>query len=184
MLYKLQYDAPVGPLTLASDGESLLGLWLPSQKYYGGVLENALAQATQDCDALPVFEAARHWLNRYFVKERPAPQELPLAPVGTPFQQAVWKMLCEIPYGETVSYGALAQRVAAQVGKKRMSAQAAVGGAVGHNPVSIIIPCHRVVGAQGSLTGYAGGLDKKIWLLKHEGVETKRFQMPKTGTAL
>lgn len=100
--------------------------------------------------------------------QKPMLSELALAPQGSDFQQNVWKLLCEIPYGETTTYGELAKRVAAQMGRETMSAQA-VGGAVGWNPISIIIPCHRVVGADGSLTGYAGGLDKKLRLLEIEG---------------
>ena len=112
----------------------------------------------------------------------PLPSELPLRPNGGDFRQAVWKILCGIPYGEVTTYGAIAKKIAAQSGRP-MSAQA-VGGAVAHNPISIIIPCHRVVGANGSLTGYAGGIAAKIRLLEHEGVDVSRFFTPKKGTAL
>ncbi|MCI9156887.1 MAG: methylated-DNA--[protein]-cysteine S-methyltransferase, partial [Lawsonibacter sp.] len=123
------------------------------------------------------------WLDRYFAGERPAISELPLAPIGSEFRKEVWQVLCEIPYGETTTYGEISQKIAARRGLERMSAQA-VGGAVGHNPISIIVPCHRVVGSNGSLTGYAGGLQKKIKLLTHEGVDMERFFVPQRGTAL
>ena len=124
-----------------------------------------------------------NWLNRYFAGENPAISELALAPIGGTFRQEVWRLLCEIPYGEVTTYGEIARKVAEKLLKTNMSAQA-VGGAVGHNPVSIVIPCHRVVGTNGSLTGYAGGVDKKIWLLTHEGVNVERFTVPTKGTAL
>ena len=134
-------------------------------------------------DGLPVFDAARDWLARYFAGEKPMPSELPLCPIGGEFRQRVWSLLCQIPYGETTTYGALARALAAQMGRPSMSSQA-VGGAVGHNPISIIIPCHRVVGSGGSLTGYAGGIAAKLRLLEHEGVELSRLSVPKRGTAL
>ena len=124
-----------------------------------------------------------HELDRYFAGEKPEISELPLAPIGGEFRQAVWKILCEIPYGQVTTYGEIAKKIAAQRNRKTMSAQA-VGGAVGHNPISIIIPCHRVVGSNGSLTGYAGGIDLKIKLLEHEGVDLSKFFVPKKGTAL
>ena len=114
--------------------------------------------------------------------ERPESGELKLDPGGGEFRRTVWEELCRIPYGSVTTYGALARTVAARLGRASMSAQA-VGGAVGHNPISILIPCHRVVGADGSLTGYAGGIDKKLWLLDHEGVETDRFFVPDNSTA-
>jgi methylated-DNA-[protein]-cysteine S-methyltransferase len=125
-------------------------------------------------DDLPVFVAAKNWLDRYFDGQKPDIFELPLVPHGSDFRREVWRILCGIPYGETITYGSIARTMAIKAGKARMSAQA-VGGAVGHNPISTIIPCHRVVGANGSLTGYAGGVDKKIKLLKHEGIDLSRF---------
>lgn len=130
-----------------------------------------------------LIQKAFQWLNRYFAGEKPAISELPLAPLGSTFRQIIWKLLCEIPYGQTATYGELAAKAAARMGKDHM-ASLAVGGAVGHNPISLIIPCHRVVGANGSLTGYAGGLNKKIALLKHEGVDTAQLFVPAKGTAL
>ena len=160
MMVKTDYASPLGTLTLASDGENLTGLWIAGQKYFAaGTPTNLPAR-----DDLPVFMQARDWLDRYFAGERPAANELPLAPQGSAFRQSVWRILCEIPYGQTVTYGEIAKRLGVR------SAQA-VGGAVGHNPISIIIPCHRVLGSDGSLTGYAGGVDKKIWLLAHEGAQ-------------
>ena len=158
MMVKTNYDSPLGPLTLVSDGEAITGLWIEGQKYFAAGIPTNLPVR----DDLPVFLKASDWLDRYFAGERPAIGELPLAPQGSAFRQSVWAMLCQIPYGHTVTYGEIAKRLSCK------SAQA-VGGAVGHNPISIIIPCHRVLGADRGLTGYAGGTDKKIWLLRHEG---------------
>ena len=180
MYYSTKDFSPIGELTLACDETgSLAGLWMEGQKYF---LKSLPVQPVPKED-MPVFAQAKDWLRRYFAGERPAISELPLAPVGSAFRQEVWNILCSIPYGEVTTYGELAQELAARRGLDRMSAQA-VGGAVGHNPISIIIPCHRVVGSSGSLTGYAGGLEKKIRLLTHEGVDVKRFSIPKQGSAL
>ena len=164
MYFKTTYAAPIGRITLASDGESLVGLWLEGQKYYGGTIADAMTEGA----GLPVFAQTKAWLERYFSGEQPAIGALPLAPIGGEFRQAVWQILCEIPYGEVTTYGAIGKQLAARMGRATMSAQA-VGGAVGHNPISVIIPCHRVVGADGSLTGYAGGVDVKERLLRLEG---------------
>ena len=163
MIYTTYYLSPVGKAMLASDGKGLVGLWFEGQKYFGGGIKETMTQN----DGLPLFAKVKAWLDRYFAGEKPEISELPLALSGGAFRKEVWQMLCEIPYGECTTYGDLAKRIAEKAGKKSMSAQA-VGGAVGHNPVSIIVPCHRVVGADGRLTGYAGGLDKKAELLKHE----------------
>ena len=162
MMVKTEYASPVGKLTLVSDGEAIIGLWIEGQKYFAAGIPTNLPVR----DDLPVFMQARDWLDRYFAGERPAASELPLAPQGSAFRQSVWRILCEIPYGQTVTYGEIAKRLGVR------SAQA-VGGAVGHNPISIIIPCHRVLGSDGSLTGYAGGAQKKIWLLAHEGAQLR-----------
>lgn len=136
MYYSTYYSSPLGPLTLASDGEHLAGLWLEGQKYFGDTVSGDM----EERDGLPVFAAARDWLDRYFAGGRPPVAELPLAPVGGEFRQAVWKILCDIPYGEVTTYGEIARKMAARGNRRSMSAQA-VGGAGGHNPISIIIPC-------------------------------------------
>ncbi len=179
MYFSTTCPSPVGLITLASDGTRLAGLWLEGQKYHGGALSGVMAEKKD----LPVFGAARAWLDRYFAGEKPAVSELQLAPVGSEFRQGVWRILCGIPYGEVITYGDIAKEMAAKMGKAGMSCQA-VGGAVGHNPISIVIPCHRVVGADGSLTGYAGGIHTKIRLLELEGADMSRLYAPGRGTAL
>lgn len=174
-----KYPSPVGLLTLASDGENLVGLWIEGQKYFGGTVPGEMTEQ----DGLPVFRAAKGWLDRYFAGERPASSQLPLRPIGGEFRQTVWGILRDIPYGEVATYGEIARQTAQKLGRKSMSSQA-VGGAVGHNPISILIPCHRVVGTNGSLTGYAGGVGKKVQLLELEGVDLSGFSVPEKGTAL
>lgn len=164
MLYYTEYPSPMGNLTIAGDETCIMGLWIEGQKYFLGTL----CEKPVKKDDIKVFQDTKDWLDRYFAGEKPGPGELPLAPIGGRFRQEVWKRLCKIPYGEVTTYGAIAKEIGELHGKKTMSAQA-VGGAVGHNPISIIIPCHRVIGGDGSLTGYAGGLDKKCKLLKLEG---------------
>jgi len=159
MIYIQSYSSPIGPYTITADGENLTGIWRDRQKYYGkGVL---LSEAVRK--KLLVFDQARDWLDRYFAGREPDILELPLAPMGSKFCQSVWRELCKIPYGKTTTYGAIAKKIGCKSAR-------AVGQAVGHNPISIIIPCHRVVGTNGSLTGYAGGLSIKIKLLELEGV--------------
>ncbi|MDR3361616.1 MAG: methylated-DNA--[protein]-cysteine S-methyltransferase [Desulfovibrio sp.] len=178
MIFSTQYSSPLGSLSLASDGERLVGLWMEGQKYFGGTV----AEDRIEKSDLPVFAAAKKWLDTYFAGQKPVISDLPLAPNGGAFRTVVWDILCEIPYGETITYGEIARTVAVRMNKARMSGQA-VGGAVGHNPIAIIIPCHRVVGSNGSLTGYAGGINKKIKLLEHEGVDMSRLSAPAKGTA-
>jgi len=162
MFFTHIYPSPLGEMLLASDGEALTGAWFAGQKYFArGLTPEAEPRE------LPVFSLADAWLDAYFAGENP-PCDLPLRLCGTPFQRAVWERLLRIPYGTTVTYGAIARELAAERGAARMSSQA-VGGAVGHNPLSVIVPCHRVTGADGSLTGYAGGLEKKLYLLRLEG---------------
>ena len=160
--YSGTYRAPLGPRTRASDGVCLTGLWFDGQKYFP-------REWLPDCPeaVLPLFQQAREWLDRYFAGEEPD-EVLPLRLAGSPFRQAVWLLLQEIPRGQVVTYGAIARQLSARRGGAPVSAQA-VGGAVGHNPVSIVVPCHRVVGSDGSLTGYAGGLERKAALLRLEG---------------
>ncbi|MDL2294345.1 methylated-DNA--[protein]-cysteine S-methyltransferase [Ruminococcaceae bacterium OttesenSCG-928-D13] len=179
MIYSAIYHSPIGEYTIGSDGEHLLGLWKQKQRYFPVGITNEMVPQ----ENLPIFELTRQWLTSYFAGDRPAIQSLPLAPSGSNFQQTVWDILCKIPYGSLVTYGDVAKEVAERLGKKVMSAQA-VGGAVGRNPISIIIPCHRVVGSNGSLTGYGGGIDAKVWLLKHEKAFTPALFVPKSGTAL
>ena len=162
MLYSLRYFSPLGEILLTGDGEALTGLWFEGQKPPVDP-----SQARRAEGSLPGIAEAVRWLELYFAGQRPDFTPA-LRPEGTAFQREVWALLMEIPYGQTTSYGALAKRLAARRGIPRMSAQA-VGGAVGANPVSIIVPCHRVLGADGSLTGYAGGLDRKRRLLELEG---------------
>ena len=162
---------------MASDGTALTGLWFDGQKYFAeGIKPDAEEKK------LPIFDEAVRWLDIYFSGRRPDFTP-PLNLEGTAFRKEVWQLLLQIPYGKTITYGELAAQLAAHNGLKRMSAQA-VGGAVGHNPISIIVPCHRVVGTGGSLTGYAGGLAKKLALLKLEDIDTANFTMPAKGTAL
>jgi methylated-DNA-[protein]-cysteine S-methyltransferase len=179
MYYRATHPSPIGTITLACDGHHLVGLWLEGQKYHGGTIPEEMVEKSH----MPVFDAAKKWLDRYFAGERPDISELPLAPIGGAFRQGVWGILCDIPYGEVITYGDIAKKMAVKMGKDSMSGQA-VGGAVGHNPISIIIPCHRVVGSNGSLTGYAGGVQTKIKLLKLEGVDMSNLFVPKRGTAL
>ena len=179
MYYISHYKSPVGLLTLAGEGEHLTGLWLEGQKYFGATLPRQSLE--RDID--PVFIKAREWLDRYFAGERPGIGELSLAPSGGVFRQEVWRLLCEIPYGEVTTYGEIARRLAKRLGRSSMSAQA-IGGAVGHNPISIVIPCHRVVGAGGSLTGYAGGIERKVRLLALEKADMTGLFAPQKGTAL
>lgn len=178
MIYRTDYESPLGRVTLASDGESIVGLWLEGQKYFGDTVNGKMHRE----DRLAIFAKTRDWLDRYFRGEKPAIAEILLAPAGNRFRQEVWKILCDIPYGEVMTYGAIARMIAERLGREKMSAQA-VGGAVGHNPVSIIIPCHRVVGANGSLTGYAGGIRTKIRLLEHEKADMTGLFVPEKSTA-
>ena len=163
MIYTTYYNSPIGKLLLASKENKLIGLWIEGQKYYSSGIEE---EFTKNDDEKILIETKK-WLNRYFNGEKPCPNELDLAPIGSKFRKNVWDILCKIPYGKVITYNDIAKEIAKKMKINKMSAQA-VGGAVGHNPISIIIPCHRVIGTNGSLTGYAGGLDKKEYLLKLE----------------
>ncbi len=162
MRYVAACRTPLGPVLMAADGTALTGLWFEGQKYFPRGLDGAPRE-----EALPVFDEVRRWLELYFSGKEPGFMP-PLRLTGTDFQMEVWALLRAIPYGETTTYGALARKLARARRLPRLSAQA-VGGAVGRNPISILVPCHRVVGAGGSLTGYAGGMDRKAALLKLEG---------------
>ena len=177
MIYTSEYTSPLGGILLAADEIGLRGLWFDGQKYFARDLPDERTERET-----PVLSEAKRWLDLYFGGQEPDFLP-PLHPVGTPFRQAVWEILLRIPYGKTVTYGEISKQLAEKMGLERMSAQA-VGGAVGHNEISIIIPCHRVVGSNGSLTGYAGGIDRKIKLLELEHADMSRFFVPKKGTAL
>ena len=171
------YDSPLGRLLLAADSQGLTGVWFEGQKYFARTLPDAHTEGET-----PILAETRRWLDVYFSGREPAFLP-PLHPTGTPFQQAIWDLLVQIPYGETTTYGELARQLAQSLGRPGMSAQA-VGGAVGHNVISILIPCHRVVGSSGSLTGYAGGINRKMELLKLEHIDLRPFFVPRSGTAL
>lgn len=174
--YTGKYESPLGSIVLASDDQGLTGLWFVGQKYFGLYLDPNNEQRET-----PAIEAARAWLDQYFAGREPA-VEVPLHFTGTPFQNEVWQILYGIPYGQTRTYGDIAAEIAHRHGVAHMSSQA-VGGAVGRNEISLIVPCHRVVGANGSLTGYAGGIAKKVELLKLEGAWRDGFFVPKKTTA-
>lgn len=171
MTFIQHYASPLGGILLAANDIGLTGLWFDGQKYYA---DNLPAEHIER--ETPILAHAKHWLDVYFSGKEPDFTP-PLHPVGSAFRLAVWELLLQIPYGQTVTYGELARQLAEKQGVEHMSAQA-VGGAVGHNPISLIIPCHRVVGAGGSLTGYAGGIDKKIMLLELERVDMQGFFIP------
>ena len=163
MVYTYKYKSPLGEILLAADEDGLTGLWFEGQKHFASTLPNEyISQETE------ILIEAKKWLDIYFSGKEPKFTP-PLHPTGSEFRQAVWQILLQIPYGQTITYGEIARKMAEVKKIVHMSAQA-VGGAVGHNEISIIIPCHRVVGANGSLTGYAGGIDKKIALLELERV--------------
>lgn len=165
-MYISHYESPIGWMTMASDVERLTGLWFDQQKYFGSTLNGTCVSR----DDLQIFQTTKEWLNIYFTGKCP-PFTPPLHMIGSEFRKEVWEILQNIPFGQTMSYGEIAKLMAHRKGMKTMSAQA-VGGAVGHNPISLIIPCHRVIGTNGQLTGYDGGLDKKQWLLLNERVPT------------
>lgn len=164
-MYTATYISPLGEILIAANDTCLTGLWFKDQKYYALSLKNPVKKETH------VIIETKKWLDIYFHHEIPDFTP-PLSPSGTPFQKQVWHLLLQIPYGETVTYGMLADKISEEKGMKRMSAQA-IGGAVGHNPISIIIPCHRVLGKDGSMTGYAGGIERKEKLLLMENEEIK-----------
>lgn len=177
MFYYKKLASPLGEITLRSDGEALTGLWFADDKHYGA--KDIAGAALADLD---VFMQAEAWLAKYFAGREPK-VSVPLKLQGSEFQMQVWRLLQDIPYGRLVTYGDIAKKIAAQKGLARMSAQA-VGGAVGHNPLCIIVPCHRVVGANGSLTGYGGGMWRKVRLLELEKVDMSKLTVPTKGTAL
>lgn len=171
MDYTYHYISPLGGITLASDGEALTGLWFDGQKNFAQTLDPEHLEGE-----LPVFSLTREWLDIYFGASEPDFTP-PLKMCGSAFRRAVWEILLTIPFGQTMTYGEIAAKMAERSGLERMSAQA-VGGAVGHNAISLIIPCHRVVGTNGSLTGYAGGIDKKLELLTMEKADISSLFVP------
>ena len=175
MQYTHRYESPLGGILLVCDDEGLTGLWFEGQKYFAAGIDPEHEEREH-----PVLEQSVRWLDIYFSGQEPDFMP-PLHMIGSPFRLAVWEILCQIPYGKTMTYGEIGKMIAQQRGLTHMSAQA-VGGAVGHNPVSIVVPCHRVVGTNGSLTGYAGGVDKKIKLLELEQADTRKFFIPAKGT--
>ncbi len=177
MQYTAAYQSSVGDVLLAADETGLTGLWFEGEKFYALSLDPEHEERET-----PIFAITRRWLDIYFSGHEPDFMP-PVHMIGSEFRRCVWELLLQIPYGTTVTYGDLARQVARRRGLRRMSAQA-VGGAVGHNGISIIVPCHRVAGTNGSLTGYAGGVDKKRRLLELEGVDMEKFFVPARGTAL
>ena len=177
MQYTTTYHSPLGEILLAADEIGLTGLWFDGEKYYAWNLDE-----NHEEKEVPVFQEAKRWLDIYFSGREPDFMP-PMHMLGTAFQKEVWEILRTIPYGETTTYGGIAAKIAKKRGLPRMSAQA-VGNAVGRNELSILIPCHRVVGTNGSLTGYAGGMEKKIYLLTLEKVDRTSLFVPQKGTAL
>lgn len=168
------YKSPIGDMMMACDEVGLSGLWFEGKKYFASTLNPNEPRVQK---ALPIFEQTKKWLDIYFEGKNPAFMPA-LSLKGSEFRLAVWEILNQIPYGEVITYGDIAKQIAGQRGVEKMSAQA-VGGAVGHNPIAIIVPCHRVVGTNGSLTGYGGGIDKKIELLKLEGIDISQYSLPR-----
>ncbi len=177
MTYTHHYDSPLGGITLSSNGSEIAGLWFDGQKYFGDTLEEKCEEKR-----LPIFEQAVRWLDVYFSGKSPDFTP-PLSMKTTPFRKAVWEIMLSIPFGQTMTYGEIAGGIAKQKGLSKMSTQA-VGGAVGHNSISLIIPCHRVVGTNGNLTGYAGGIDKKVQLLTLEKTDMSSLFIPKKSTMI
>ena len=177
MQYTSHYSSPLGDILMAADEAGLTGLWFVGQKYFALCLDQE-----HEAREIPVFETAKRWLDIYFSGRNPD-FAVPLHFTGTAFRKSVWEILCTVPYGHTITYGEIAVKLAEKRGVSRMSAQA-VGGAVGHNEISIIVPCHRVVGTNGSLTGYAGGIERKVKLLTLENADMDHLFVPKRGTAL
>lgn len=174
MVYITYYHSPIGKITLAADSDVLIGLWIENQKYYLSTLKEVVIEN----ENLDIFIETKKWLDDYFAGKNPDVNRLSLSPIGSDFRKMVWKILLTVPYGHVITYGDIAKKIVEINGLTKMSAQA-VGNAVSHNPISIIIPCHRVIGINGNLTGYAGGLDKKVYLLMHEGVDMSNLFFPK-----
>ncbi len=166
MIKTAQLLTPIGPVTLAAEGNALAALWMEKQRFFGVVEGKTVAPFPSEDSDDPVLLLAKEWLGRYFAGEKPNPQELPLAPRGSDFQRRVWELLLDVPYAEVITYGQLAARLAERRG--RPVAAQAIGGAVGRNPIALIIPCHRVIAAGGKIGGYGGGIRRKEFLLNFE----------------
>ncbi|MCR4663093.1 MAG: methylated-DNA--[protein]-cysteine S-methyltransferase [Endomicrobiaceae bacterium] len=165
--YKAQYKSPVGTIIICCDEqEKIVGLWFKGQKHFA---DNIYYSKMTENNNIKILQKTKKWLDKYFSGKKPTTNDIPIKFIGSSFRQQVWTLLCKIPYGKTVTYSDIAEQIARQKGIKKMSAQA-VGGAVGHNPIAIIVPCHRVIGKNGNLTGYAAGIDKKKKLLELEQV--------------
>ena len=177
MIFIQHYDSPLGGILLAADETGLTGLWFDGQKFFARDLPAERVEQNT-----PTLSEVKRWLDIYFTGKEPDFMP-PLHPIGSAFRRSVWDILLRIPYGQTSTYGEIARQLAEKQGRPRIAAQA-VGGAVGHNKVSIISPCHRVVGTNGSLTGYAGGIDKKVKLLEWEHTDMTGLFVPREGTAL
>lgn len=171
--YKTTYDSILGELTLISDGKNLLSLQIKGQKLSKSILFLDLIVE----DNLPVFIKTKDWLQDYFMGNNPSIKAIPLKLIGNTFRKSVWEELLKIPYGTCTTYKDIADKIVVKLNKERMSSQA-VGNAVGNNPVGIIVPCHRVISKSDNLTGYAGGIDKKIQLLAHEKIDVTKLKMP------
>ena len=190
IVYTSQFNSPLGTITVACDDEAIIGLWFNGQRHFGNILpsktveigENEFRTLTVGGKARALLEEARRWMDVYFSGQEPDFLP-PLRYDSTPFRKAVCDIMLTIPYGKTMTYGEIADMIAAERGIEKMSAQA-VGGAVGHNPISLMIPCHRVVGTNGSLTGYGGGINRKVKLLELENADMTDLFIPKKGTAL
>lgn len=179
MYYSRKYKCPLGDILLVSDEKNIIGLWFNDHKYMDKKLPDNIIENEDN----PPLEKGLIWLEDYFSGKKPEISSLPISPINaTDFRKEVWEILLEIPYGQLTTYGYIAKEVGKRIGKDKMSAQA-VGGAVGNNPISIIIPCHRVVGLNGNLTGYGGGINRKIDLLTHEGVDMNKLFIPKYSSA-
>ena len=170
MYYKSTYQSPLGQITIVSDEQTIKGLWFADQKHFGSQYD----LQTMTVAETPVIMQVKNWLDAYFAGENPILDPTILAPEATPYRQQILNALMNVPYGQTTSYKELADKVASNTPGKRGSARAA-GGAVGHNPISILIPCHRIVATNGALTGYAGGIDRKIALLALEGFDQSKL---------
>lgn len=177
MQYTSHYQSPLGTILLSADEQGLTGLWFEGQKYFARNLDKEHEERE-----IPFFKDVKRWLDIYFSGQEPD-FSVPVHLIGTDFLKEVCGILCTIPYGKTMTYGDIARIIAERRGLQRMSAQA-VGGAVGHNCISIIVPCHRVVGTDGSLTGYGGGIQRKVKLLELEKADMSSFYIPNKGTAL